>query len=328
MTEQPKAGFLCTGKTPLELSVSIHCANKMMSLLRDAGFAVGGCYTEILGGDCADKIERAGKTLEYLCRANELVLTLGCEGFAPGDVIPDITDLVCTGKASYFVNVLCGAEPVRVPKSAIDTSSEHRDGAGSPQRLYPEEGALFSAAPRQKAGQADPDSSDGCRSTLSERLNRALDNLSACRTAPSDHARSRVTYGSVMRIFAGSRDKLFPSERRPGTDERKNGERFFDKSNFAHNAVAHEASADAGQTALHVPPSRAGAGILSHALLLNFSNDVRTALPLLSALMPAIHFSVYNLSGKSAAASADFEKKLKKSSNIEQFVDNRHVVNK
>ena len=94
MTEAPKIGFLCTGKTPLELAVSIHCQSKMSPVLTEAGYAVGGCYTEIFDGSGPEKIKRAGKTLEYLCRSNDAVFTLGCEGFSAGDVIPELTEVV------------------------------------------------------------------------------------------------------------------------------------------------------------------------------------------------------------------------------------------
>lgn len=63
MTEAPKIGFLCTGKTPLELAVSIHCQSKMSPVLTEAGYAVGGCYTEIFDGSGPEKIKRPEKRL-------------------------------------------------------------------------------------------------------------------------------------------------------------------------------------------------------------------------------------------------------------------------
>lgn len=135
MTEAPRAGFFCTGKTPLELAISIHCQSKISTVLKEAGYNVGGCYTEILDNSGPEKIKRAGKTLEYLCRSNDVVFTLGCEGFAPGDVVPEITDSICTGSASYFTSVLCGARPV----SVLPTADKSGFSAPNRNRQYPDD---------------------------------------------------------------------------------------------------------------------------------------------------------------------------------------------
>ncbi len=207
MTDMPKTGFLCAGKNPLELSVSVHCMNKLMKELKSSGFAAGSCYTELWDSPTPERLSRAAKTLSYLCITNDLVITVGCEGFASGDVIPDITEAVCPKKAVYFSNVLCGSLKVS-------------DTAG-----------------------------------LADAIN--------------------------------------------------------------------------GQCAepVEISPSRAYAGICDGALILNFSNDVYTAVKLMKALIPAIGFTVYNISGKSAASVIQFEKSLKTSLECKDFFKKCSVVN-
>lgn len=207
MTDMPKTGFLCAGKNPLELSVSVHCAQKLMKELKNSGFFTGSCYTELWEMPTPERMNRVAKNLSYLCITNDLVITVGCEGFASGDVIPDITEVVCPKKAVYFSNVLCGS--LKVPESA------------------------------EQEGDMDVE----------------------C-TEP-----------------------------------------------------------------VVISPSRAYAGICDGALILNFSNDVYTAVRLIKALIPAIGFTVYNISGKSAASVIQFEKSLKTSPECKDFFKKCSVVN-
>ena len=313
MTEAPKIGFLCTGKTPLELAISIHCQSKMSTVLKEAGYDVGGCYTEIFDGSGPEKIKRAGKTLEYLCRSNQAVLTLGCEGFSAGDVIPELTDAVCTGSASYFTSVLCGA------KELLADMPLGFSPANSRERLYSDDDRPESFRPRTlhtDRAEAMP---------FAEKLRKALRKIDRQKLAdfsadgsensaipPSDTTPSRMSAGSAMRIFAGQ----------AGRSDDWRQKRFCEhEQNSLHETELPSAHA------IKIPPSRAHAGLLGQALLLNFSNDVASALPLLETLLPAIGFSVYNLSGKSAASCAEFEKKLKKIAKIEDFHEIKHAVN-
>lgn len=207
MTDMPKTGFLCAGKNALELSVSVHCAQKLMKELKNSGFSIGSCYTELWELPTPERMSRAAKTLSCLCITNDLVITVGCEGFASGDVIPDITEAVCPKKAVYFSNVLCGSLGV------------------------------------------------------------------------------------------------------------------------TEMAVKEECSGEECKEPVEIPPSRAYAGICDGALILNFSNDVYSAAKLLKALIPAIGFTVYNISGKSAASVIQFEKSLKTSLECKDFFKKCSVVN-
>lgn len=207
MTDMPKTGFLCAGKNALELSVSVHCAQKLMKELKISGFSTGSCYTELWEMPTPERMSRAAKNLSYLCITNDLVITVGCEGFASGDVIPDITEAICPKKAGYFSNVLCGSL-------------------------------------------------------------------------------------GVMEM-----------------------------------AVQAEGAEEEREESVEIPPSRAYAGICDGALILNFSNDVYTAVRLMKALIPAIGFTVYNISGKSAASVIEFEKSLKTSPECKDFFKKCSAVN-
>lgn len=334
MTEAPKIGFLCTGKTPLELAVSIHCQSKMSPVLTEAGYAVGGCYTEIFDGSGPEKIKRAGKTLEYLCRSNDAVFTLGCEGFSAGDVIPELTEVVCTGSASYFTAVLCGAKELSV---ADKPSSAEKPPCGK----YADCGRLYSDESRFGDSFRPRTLRQNVPMPFAEKLRKALgriDRASRFSEAPANmchsgqtsgtpsaafNSPSRMTNGSAMRIFAGLRDRCAGKDGMRAADSQTlRGDIPTDRG----RCVAHtfpESSAHA----FKMPPSRARAGLLDQSLLLNFSNDADTVLPLLKALLPAIGFSVFNLSGKSAASYANFEKTLKKTAGIDNSFEFLHTVN-
>lgn len=311
MTAMPKVGFLCTGKNPLELAASIHCQTRMTTILRESGFSVGGCYTELFECDSPEKIKRAAKTLEYLCHANDLVLTLGCDGFATGDVIPDITELVCPTVVSYFTNLLCGSQTVYV-----NTDTDAPCQAPPPERLFPDEApAEAPFRPRSEVLHKHPLFGEA-RAPFSARLNRAMKALRAAALAPSDADnlpdapfRSRMSNAVAYRIFSEPRDVRFSSR-------------------SAHPSAHAPTDTPTPPEPLCVPPSRARAGILEKALLLNFSGNACTALPLLKTLLGTISFSVCHLSGKSAAAGAAFEKSLKSEVGLDESSEIGHAVNK
>lgn len=108
MTDMPNAGFLCAGKTPLALSVSVHCAYKMMEVFRSSGFEICACHTVITEPYSTLVCESARKTLRHICSLCDVVITVGCDGFALSDIMPDITEAVCDRKVPYFSSVLCG----------------------------------------------------------------------------------------------------------------------------------------------------------------------------------------------------------------------------
>ena len=208
MTDIPAAGFFCAGKTPLALSVSVHCAYKMMDILKSNGFGVGACHTEITEPFYPQILQRAQGTLTHICKCCDLVITVGCDGFSVSDIMPDITEKVCGKSASYFSSVLCGSKEMFV--------QENRN----PLRIY---------------------SSDNC------------------------------------------------------------GFQMF--------------------------PSRATAGIFERTLVLNFPGNVYTCTRLLNALMPAVGFTVYNLSEKSARNSAEFKNFLNSSLDFHEVFKKECIVN-
>lgn len=312
MTEAPKVGFLCTGKTPLELAASIHCQNKMIPLLRSAGFAIGGSYTEMLECDTPEKIKRAGKTLEYLCHANDLVLTLGCEGFAPNDRIPDITEIVCTGAVPYFTNILCGSQPVPISPKKQDkspTKEPKKESRNEIERLYPDNAVPKPFCPRSGLLQKHPLLADKqTRHSLCVQLNRAFVGVQALFSVPtekelSSQRNSRMTQQAVSRVFSTSHTPT---------------------ASLSARSRSHLSTSEM----LCAPASRAQAGLLERALLLNFSGNAFTALPLLENLLSQISFSVCHISGKSASSNAAFEKNLKNEAGFEDSLHFGQVVNK
>lgn len=204
VTDMPKAGFLCAGKTPLALSGSVFCAYKMMDILNEYGFVTGACHTEITEPFTSTVTKRAQKTLEHICVCCELVITVGCDGFAVSDIMPDITEAVCKKKAAYFSTVLCGAKPIAAP------------GVTAQQNPF----------------QSSP-----------------------------------------------------------------------------------------------LPPSRAVSGICGNTLVLNFPCNTSYSTSLLSALLPAIGFAVYNLTGKSARNNAEFKNFLNSSLDFHEVFKKKYIVN-
>lgn len=357
MTDSPKFGFLCTGKTPLELAVSVHCSHKMTESLRAAGYMPGACYTEILDGSAVDRVKHAGRTLEHLSRAVDLVLTVGCEGFAVGDDIPELTDAVCDKKATYFTSALCGAEPVYV---GVSQRSEN-ERTSTPANAVFVGASDFSARPLRRGktqrgvSAAFPTMvlSDIAKEPLCERLNRILERFGGAEASSPNESGSHVTCSHItdavaLKIFSG----IARRSGKPLLSDHSGSSRAASRATAcsvpfpgdgdgvaaaaaaasapqaAPSAEAEPSESCVERTPLRLPPSRAHAGIAGKALILNFSNDVATALPLLTALLPAIHFSVYNLCGKSAVTTAEFNEKLKKLADLDDFVENKRVINK
>lgn len=205
MTDMPKAGFLCAGKTPLALSCSVFCAYKIMDILKECGFAVGACHTEITEPFNKYTMERAKKTLEHICVCCELVITIGCDGFAVSDIMPDITEALCDRSVPYFGAVLCGAR-------SILENGRHNENGGKKEGLI-------------------------------------------------------------------------------------------------------------------IAPSRATAGICGNSLVLNFPENAFAAVDLISLLIPAVGFTVYNLSGKSARNSDEFKKFLNSSLDFHEVFKKQCIVN-
>ncbi len=103
MNDLPNASFVCSGENALELSSAICCAGKLIRLLKDEGFCVSGCYSCI---SPSEKISLTARKLRHMCSVSDLVITVGCEGFRPCDVIPDITRAIIDKDANFFTGVL------------------------------------------------------------------------------------------------------------------------------------------------------------------------------------------------------------------------------
>ena len=227
MTDAPKFGFLCVGKNPLDLSVSIHCSHKLSGLLRHFGFMPGGCYTEIINTDDTNiSIDKLSKSLRHLCLANDMVMTIGNTGFSDFDVIPDVTDSVCTKKVSYFTNILCGSAEINI----------------------------------------------------------------------SHHTYEKET----LRINP-------------------------DITNFSYNI--YNPSADEEKESFRLHPSRACAGIFDKTLILNMPANAKGAYTVTSAIITALWIVVYNISGKSASYTFDYEKTLKSLPKFQEIINKKVIVN-
>lgn len=107
MRKIPNVGFMCAGESALELSGAICCAGKLMEILKGGGYSVGGCYSCMTPALQKENIE---SRLRQLCEVNDLVVTVGAEGFGKNDVIPEITESVCKRKAEYFSYCLSRAD--------------------------------------------------------------------------------------------------------------------------------------------------------------------------------------------------------------------------
>ena len=352
MTDMPRAGFLCAGKTPIELSVSIHCASKMMKLIREFGFMTGGCYTDILDQNSAEKIARAGKTLEHLCMSNELVISVGCEGFSSGDTIPDITDVICPKKAAYFANILCGSQKVTLPDGVLPPSTR----SSRALHLYPDDAghACQGKSKSSSVHAAVGGDSEHTQDTLAKRIEKVLgkicsdsENKHRCNFAKlgeDEDKPSRITYGSIMKIFSSRQrdDSKYAGQTQNNQENvninehsiqsqasylRGNKSDAPSTSQFSGLKISYGSYSSERANEYAAPLSRASAGIIGKSLLLNFSNDVSSAPVLLQSLIHAINFSVYNLSGKSAFASMEFENSLKSSSDFQNIPPKKHAVN-
>lgn len=104
MKEMPKAGFVCTGENALELSGAICCAGRLMRFFNENGYMTGGCYSCI---SPAKQTESLKKRLVSLCGCNDVVVTIGCDGFRACDVIPDVTLEIAHRTIPHFTDALC-----------------------------------------------------------------------------------------------------------------------------------------------------------------------------------------------------------------------------
>ncbi len=118
MKDIPRVGFVCTGENALELSGSICCAGRFMRLFTENGYMTGGCYSCI---SPSGQMKILRERIEHMCACNDVVVTVGCDGFRKGDVIPEIVASVSEKDLPYFSHKLSSEEYVDA-----ETSKTHR----------------------------------------------------------------------------------------------------------------------------------------------------------------------------------------------------------
>ncbi len=108
MTDMPVFGILCCGKDIGELSESVKACGYITGFLKDGGFVLGGYHTALVA-KCDEKLSKMCENkLTHLCRACDVVFTVGCDGFAADDILPEITVKLCDSEAVFFTSNLCG----------------------------------------------------------------------------------------------------------------------------------------------------------------------------------------------------------------------------
>ena len=104
-----RVGFVCTGENALELSGAICCAGRFMRHFTENGYMTGGCYSCISPSKQMSLLkERVG----HMCACNDVVVTIGCDGFRQSDVLPEIILSVCGRELHNFSAKLSADEYV------------------------------------------------------------------------------------------------------------------------------------------------------------------------------------------------------------------------
>ena len=112
MKDIPRVGFVCTGENALELSGAICCAGRFMRLFTENGYMTGGCYSCI---SPSKQMSLLKERIGHMCACNDVVVTIGCDGFRTGDVIPDIYFRSATESFSTF-RESCRQKNMLMPK--------------------------------------------------------------------------------------------------------------------------------------------------------------------------------------------------------------------
>lgn len=117
MTDMPVFGILCCGGSIGALGESVRCCETITAIMKNGGYALGGYHTALTrreANECAGEFTGksaarvCGEKLAHLCRACDVVFTVGADGFAPDDIIPDVTMKLCESEAVFFTCNLCG----------------------------------------------------------------------------------------------------------------------------------------------------------------------------------------------------------------------------
>ncbi len=105
MKDLPRVGFVCVGENALELSSAICCAGRFMRLFSENGYMTGGSYSCI---NPSSQMKLLRDRISHMCACNDVVVTIGCDGFREGDVVPEIIDTISSRSLSYFSCLLSG----------------------------------------------------------------------------------------------------------------------------------------------------------------------------------------------------------------------------
>ena len=123
MKDIPRVGFVCTGENALELSGAICCAGKLMRYFNENGYLTGGCYSCV---SPSKQIKELRERIKSLCACNEVVITVGCEGFRQGDVMPDVIESLSNKTLPFFTLRLSGDECGALDGGAVKRCSASR----------------------------------------------------------------------------------------------------------------------------------------------------------------------------------------------------------
>ncbi len=112
MTDMPVFGILCCGKDISELSLSVKACGHITDILKDSGFVLGGYHTALAAKNDEKLSKMCKSKLSHLCRTCDIVFTVGCDGFAHDDILPEITAELCDSEAVFFTSNLCGISSI------------------------------------------------------------------------------------------------------------------------------------------------------------------------------------------------------------------------
>lgn len=151
MTDLPYAALYVCGTSDINMQNASLTADMLKTALHRAGFTVGAHMEKRLTGAKEDvPVLRDG--LLHLTAVCDLVVTVGAVGFGRGDILPDVTNRLCTGRADYFAGILCGAYPIPCHDEALPPPSSLPPFVPAAERRKRERRLLwFGFAPRRSA---------------------------------------------------------------------------------------------------------------------------------------------------------------------------------
>lgn len=170
MKNIPKVGFICTGENALELSGAICCAGRLMRHFNENGYMTGGCFSCISPSSQTNLLR---ERIIHMCACNDVVITIGCDGFRKGDVIPDIISTLGAKELPYFSCRLSAEEYIDAESGKVYACFPSRSTAV----LY-KETLLVSVT-------SDPVSSLGKLNSLMSAIGFAIKNGHGCEPSPS-----------------------------------------------------------------------------------------------------------------------------------------------